>query len=457
MKFQINDFGAINDGKTLNTKAIQDAINAASSAGGGKVVIPSGGQYLSGSLLLKPNVDLHLEIGATLLASSEYKDYLPEHTIPAITGGSVVETIFPQRAFISGFKAHGARISGPGTIDGNSDNFILKRGEYIHEMRGPNGAHNQYLERPFTVFLIECNNLTITETLFKDPAFWTIRLTGCDHALVQGIRIHTDLMVPNSDGVDIDRCKDVRILDCEFITADDCISLKSCAETSQYGDVADIVIANCLMTTTSGAITIGTESAGTIRDVVVNNCIVKDSHRGFSVRSREGGTFYNIRFANSIVRTRTFNRVWWGNGEPLHVTAFAWSDKENLGDGNPERVLEGKVRDVTFENITIDSEAGILNWAAHPELIKNITYRNIDLTIGRRSKWEHRIDLRPNSIQDFVEKPHNAIEITNASDVTLENVTVNWTSDSRQEYGVALHSKNAPGLHQNNLIELSRR
>ena len=93
-------------------------------------------------------------------------------------------------------------------------------------MRGPVGGRDQYLERPFTIFMIECKNLTIRDVTVKDPAFWALRTTGCNELLIDGVRILTDLMVPNADGVDIDRCQNVRIVNCEFVTADDCISIK---------------------------------------------------------------------------------------------------------------------------------------------------------------------------------------------------------------------------------------
>jgi polygalacturonase len=456
MRLVIDALGAVNDGQFNNAAVINQAIDKVQAAGGGQVVVPSGGVYLSGSIAIKENVDLHLESGATLRASSNYEDYTPNHNIKTVTNGTVDEFVLPQRAFISAFKAHNARISGHGTIDGNADGFIAERGRYIHKMRGPIGGKDQYLERPFAIFMIECHNLTIRDVLIKDPAFWAVRTTGCNQMLIDGIRIHTDLMVPNADGVDIDRCQNVRIVNCEFVTADDCISLKSCSQTSQYGDVANIVISNCIMTSTSGAITLGTESVGDIKNVLVNNCIVKDSHRGFAVRAREGGTISNVRFSNSIVHTRTFSDMWWGHGEALHVTAFSWDDPAKGTDGNIERTYEGFVRDITFENITCYSEAGILNYAAHPELIKGVTYRNVDVFMKKESKWEPRIDLRPNGIESVLHRKHNAFEIFNVTDVKLDNCTVFWDKTSRNQYGEAIFESDSIDISTINFTEVKR-
>jgi hypothetical protein len=454
MKIDISTLGAKNDGAFNNASIIRQAIDTVHAAGGGQVIIPSGGVYLSGSIAIKENVDLHLETGATLRASSDYNDYTANHNIKALTDGTVDEFVLPQRAFISAYKAHNARISGHGTIDGNADGFIAERGRYIHKMRGPVGGKDQYLERPFTIFMIECENLTIRDAVVKDPAFWALRTTGCNQLLIDGIRILTDLMVPNADGVDIDRCQNVRIVNCEFVTADDCISLKSCSQTAQYGDVANIVISNCIMTSTSGAITLGTESVGDIKNVLVNNCIVKDSHRGFAVRAREGGTISNVRFSNSLVHTRTFSDMWWGHGEALHVTAFSWDSGHT--DGNIERTYEGFVRDITFENITCHTEAGILNYAAHPELIKGVSYRNVEVHMQKESKWEPRIDLRPNGIESVLHRKHNAFEIFNATNVTLDHCSVIWDAATRLQYGEALVESNSKNVTAVNFTEVTR-
>jgi len=453
MKISIDDLGARNDGRFNNAAIIQEAIAKVAIAGGGQVIIPAGGVYLSGSISLKADVDLHLENGAVLRASSNYDDYTSEHNIKNLTEGTVDEFVLPQRAFISAYKAHNSRISGDGTIDGNSDNFIAERGQYIHKMRGPLGGRDQYLERPFTIFIIECSNLTIRDITIKDPAFWALRTTGCHGLLIDGIRILTDLMVPNADGVDIDRCQNVRIVNCEFITADDCISLKSCSQTAQYGDVANVLINNCIMTSTSGAITLGTESVGDIKNVLVSNCIVKDSHRGFAVRAREGGTISNVRFSNSIVHTRTFSDMWWGHGEALHVTAFSWDDPIQGTDGNIERTYEGFVRDIIFENITCQTEAGILNYAARPELIQGVTYRNVEVNIRKESKWDSRIDLRPNGIEPVLHRKHNGFEVINVSDLTMENCSVNWDPMTRAAYGDAVLQLNSPNFSNSGFSE----
>jgi hypothetical protein len=448
--FLITEFGALNDGVSNNGPAIQSAVDAASAVGGGRVIVPSGGTFLSGSFQLKADIEFHLEKGARILASSDYADYLPEHSIDVITNGEVVEEVLPRRAFISAFQAHNLQITGEGEISGNADEFILERGDYIHSMRGPVGGRSQYLERPFTIFIIESHGVSLTQFTLRDPAFWALRTTGCNNLLIDGIHILTDLMVPNADGIDIDRCQNVQILNCELITADDSISLKSCAGTSQYGVVENISISDTYMKSTSGAITLGTEACGDIRNVLVTNCTVEDSHRGFAVRPREGGTVSNILFTNCSVSTRAFSESWWGHGEAIHVTASAWDDPTGTTDGNPERLLEGKVDGVRFVNIDVHSEAAILVWAAHPELVKHVEFDRINITMDSSSKWPARVDLRPNGEIDFMREPHSAMTLMNVDSVSVINSKIFWSELTREKYKSALQIVNVNNFVQHN-------
>ena len=445
MNLNVMDFGASGDGVTLDTHAIQSAIDHAAAHGGGRITFPSGFTFLSGSLVVRARIELHLEADAILLASPRYRDYDERHRIDVLTGGRVDESVLPRRAFIAGFQAEDFSITGPGEINGNADGFIATRGQHIHQMRAPTGGRSQYLERPFTIFLIESNHVDLREFTLRDPAFWAIRLTGCDHSRLHALRILTDLKVPNADGIDIDRCRDVDIRHCELITADDCISLKTCAGSAAYGPVDDVRISSCHMVTRSGAITLGTESADDITNVRVSNCTVADSHRGFAVRPREGGTVCDVVFKDSTVHTRTFDDRWWGHGEALHVTAFAWNDAAHLGDGNPERLLPGHVRDVVFDNIEVTTEAGILNWAQEESLVTDITYRNVRIALHAPQKWPSRIDLRPNDVTPVIHRPHNAIEIVNCQRVTIENCSITW-DETRAAYSESVFVLGSPDV-----------
>jgi len=438
----LSELGAAGDALTHDTDFIQKAIDQVAEAGGGRVVFDAGLSFLSGSIQLRAGVELHLEEDSKLIASSSYGDYSPEHAIPVLTEGKVSETVLPTRAFIAGYKANGASITGKGKIIGSADGFIAEPGQYIHKMRGPEGGRSQYLERPFTIFLIDSQNVSLIDFTLEDPAFWAIRLTGCNDCEIDGIQILTDLKVPNADGIDIDRCQRVRIVNCHLVTADDCISLKSCAGTAMYGDVTDVHISGCNMISTSGAITLGTESVGLISNVLVEDCKVTKSHRGFAVRAREGGLIENVTFRNSEIQTRAFSDNWWGHGEALHVTAFRWNEPDHLGDGNTERLLYGSVRNIRFENLDVTTEAGTLVWGQKPGLIEDISFENVRQTMKKQSKWEPRIDLRPNDVEPFVLRKHNAFEIVNSQSVRFKNTKLSYVN--KNDFGQeVIHAENS--------------
>lgn len=429
--FLITSFGATADGRTRATAAIQQAIDMAGAAGGGRVVVPAG-TYLCGSIQLRSDVELHLDAGARLLASGDYDDYAPAHRSDEISFGRVVEDELPRRAFITAFEAHRCAITGPGTIDGNGRAFVESDTGTIYVMRGPRA----YLERPFTVFLIGCEGVRLDGFRLLDSAFWAIRLSGCHGALVHGLTLHTDLKTPNADGIDIDCCRDVRISACDISSGDDCISLKTCLATRHYGPVENVVISNCTFVSTSGAITLGTESMEPIRDVVVTGCTVRRSHRGFAVRPRQPAVIENVIFSDCVVETRLFDAKWWGHGEPLHVTAGAWT----------KAVGPGSVRNIVFRNILCRSEAGVVVWGEKPGLIEGVRFEDVRVELGKTSRWPHRVDLRPNEGNRMEVWPVSAFDVRHAADVQIRNCSVAWSETAGDGYAHAVHSVDAPGL-----------
>ena len=445
----IIDFGAKTDGSNSST-AIQACIDEVSASGGGTVIVPAG-EFISGPFLIKDKVNLHLELGAVLKAAGNYEEYPSELLIDKVTNGVIDEYVLPKRAWIIAYKAKSIKITGPGIFDGNAESFIEKKGEVIHSMKAPIGGRSQYLERPFTIFLIDCPSVELRDFTIQNPAFWALRLSGCDNANIYGIKIMTDMKVPNADGVDIDRCENVIISNCHFETADDCISVKSCSGTEIYGDTKNIKIEKCFFRTASGAITLGTESAGDIEDVTLSNCIVKDSHRGFAVRSREGGVIKNVVFKDSTLETHAYGPDWWGHGEALHVTAASWDHPEGTTDGNPERLLEGTVEDISFENLDVTTEGGILIWAQRLGLIKDIKFKNIKVLMATNEEWDPRIDLRPNGYQDFINEPHQPLTFINASGVEVSNVDIGFNSNNPKFFNRATRIENIQEYQETNL------
>ena len=227
-------YGAVGDGQTNDAHAIQAAIDACHAAGGG-TVLPAGRTYLSGSLELRGQTEFRVERGATLLASPNYADYRPEHFSDIISGGLIdTDSELSRRAWLTAFEAHDLSITGGGVIDGHGRAFILADLGGICQMRGPQGEE-QYQARPYSLNLIGCQRLDMGGLTIRDGAYWTLRLMGCQDVTISHLRLHNDLRIPNNDGIDLDRCKRVRISDCDIVAGDDAICLKACRSTAATG------------------------------------------------------------------------------------------------------------------------------------------------------------------------------------------------------------------------------
>lgn len=418
--------GAVGDGAVNDAPAIQSAIDACAAAGGGRVVIPSGRIFKIGSLQLRSHVELHLERGAVLDGSEDPADYTERFDVSALSGGELRDGTDAAYILIGARDAEDIAITGPGTIRGGGRHFITGDTGYIYT--APNA-------RPFTVFLIGCSDVTLRDTTFTDAGLWCIRLTGVDRALIHGIRVDTDLKFPNADGIDLDRCRQVRISDCEISSGDDAISLKTTEEFDGHGDTSDIVITNCTLQSTSSAIVVGVDAVEPIRNVVVSNCVIRSSHRGLAVNLGQRGDFENILFSDCIVETRHFDNAWWGQGEPIYVSAFPWHDEV------------GRMRNVRFRNILARGENGVYVAAESSRLIEGLLLENVRIEMDRWSSWPGgHYDRRPyDAGPELYESPVSAFHIDRATDVTIRGCEVAWGPNA-EEFAHAIEAIDVAGL-----------
>nr|MCR4635680.1 glycoside hydrolase family 28 protein [Butyrivibrio sp.] len=322
MTYNILDFGAVGDGITKCTAAIQRAIDECSRTGG-RVVVPSG-EYLSGSLRLRSDVELHIEHGAVLRSSLEEsdmidfsKDYEDDNEDTGWEGGCFLYACHEKNIAITGY----------GIIDGQGRMayFDDEPEDSLHEC-----PLNVRGFRPRMSFLEDIDNLTVSDVTFFDSAFWTLHMAGCTNVRIENIVIDNNKRGPNNDGIDPDCCKNVIIRGCRIKTGDDCIVMKSTAPMfRKYGECSNIIVSGCSLSTDCTAIKIGTETYGDIHDIIVSDCTVKDSIRAIGIWSRDGGEIYNISIHHIMGNTRNFADSsfrtagicsWWGEGEPLFIT-----------------------------------------------------------------------------------------------------------------------------------------
>ena len=241
--FTVTDFGAKGNGKTYDTGSIQKAIDQCAATGGGVVRVPSG-TYLCGTIVLKSGIDLYLDHGAVIKGSTDVTN----------------KAIYPKRGLIMATEQHDVRILGPGTIDGQSDTPEFNS----------QGLTNSDGKRPYLVIFDKCKDVTVRDVHLVNAAFWTLRFYRCDGVLADGITIDSRHFF-NNDGIDIDS-RNVRVSNCNIASLDDAICMKS--DDPEFMP-ENIVITNCVVSSTCNPIKFGTASKAGFRNVTISNCVIR--------------------------------------------------------------------------------------------------------------------------------------------------------------------------------------
>lgn len=435
--YNITDFGAIGDGKTDNHVAIQKAIDHCSEQGGGIVRIPGGSIFMTGPFDLKSYVNFHVESGARLLANPDEEVY---------TKSAFRENFGEGSIWIGGENAVNVSITGKGTIDGNGVAFMGKEEKAAFELK----PFTDVDPRPHVFTPIGFTNLTIKDVTFANAAYWCLHLVGCDDVSIEGVRILNNLKVRNSDGIDPDHSRNVRITNCYIESADDCICLKTRREYAEYGPTENITVTNCILKSTSCSIKLGSENMDAIRNITVSNCIIEGSNRGIGIQNRDEGIIENVMFSNIVIESRLFDDVWWGKAEPIYITSYKRENAETkdaswrFAEGQEEGET-GKVRNIFFSNIICHSENGVLV-GGDPEKVKNIRFHDVQLKISRKTSFKCGLyDLRP-SKKGIISAPTSGFHILRSADVWINNCSLSWGREKDELFGPAIFAENVDGI-----------
>jgi polygalacturonase len=319
--FEISDYGAEGDNQADCTEAFDKAIAACHSGGGGRVVVPPG-QYITGAIALKSNVNLHVSQGATIRFSRDHRKY------PLVFTRWEGTELMNYSPFIYAFEQENIAITGKGTIDGNCDcehwwpwkgrpNCGWKPGDVSQEKdrdqlfdmaeRGVPVSQRIFGEghslRPQFIQPYRCKNVLIEDvTLFNSP-MWQVHPVLCTNVTVRGLTISS--FGPNTDGCDPESCTDVLVENCFFNTGDDCIAIKSGrnADGRRLGVPSqNIIIRDCRMKNGHGGVTVGSEISGGVRKVFAENCQMDSPHLDIAVRIKNnamrGGLIEDIYARN---------------------------------------------------------------------------------------------------------------------------------------------------------------
>ena len=414
--YNVVDYGAVGNKIADDAKAIQQAIDECSANGGGTVLLPANHTFMSGPLCLKSNVDLHLEATAVLLAN-------PDEGIYKLSAFG--ENRGEGMMWIYANGADNISITGKGTIHGNGIAFMGKELDDSYELK----PVTTFDPRPHVLTLTDVKNLTIRDITIRDGAYWTVHLIGCDGAVIDGISLLNNLKIRNGDGIDLDHSRNVRISNCHITSGDDCICLKNRREFEQYGPCHDITVTNCVMTSRSCAIKIGSENMDSIYNVVFDNCVITRSNRGLGIQNRDEGTVTDVMFSNIIMDCQLWSDVWWGKAEPIYVTSYPRANG-NHKDANwrfPKGETVGRCGEVSriyFNNIVANSENGCFVGGDIEGKVNNVHFCNVRLVRKKVTAYEGgAIDLRPCRDTQFLPTQGRAVTTQNATGCTLDVVT----------------------------------
>jgi polygalacturonase len=415
----LGDFGGAGDGITFNTEPIAKAIASLAKKGGGELIIPPG-IWLTGPIQLRSNINLHLERGALLKFSGDYKLY--PLTVIDIRGEKEVDSVSP----ISGENLENVAITGEGIIDGGGDAWrplkkdklgdgdwkaLVKSGGVLDEkgstwypsrevMTGEKVVEalqkrnslkledyepaHQYL-RPKMLRLIGCKKVLLEGVTFQNPPNWTLNPALCEDVSILNVQVRNLPTAQNSDALDLESCRRAIIRDCTFDVGDDGICLKSGKDAAgrRIGvPTEDVLIEGCTVYHAHGGFTIGSEMSGGVRNVRVDNCTFIDTDVGLRFKSTRGRGgvvekiyISNVRMTNISSDAINFN-LFYGGKSPLHETSG------NVETNIPP-VTEGtpQFKDIHIENIVCRGAKNAIVLEGLPEMpLRDISLKNVSIT-----------------------------------------------------------------------------
>jgi hypothetical protein len=417
-EYSVLDFGAIGDGSTINTIAIQNAINECNRTGG--VLVFPAGKYLTGTIYFKSNVNLYLENGAVILGSTDLSDYpenIPDYQF--YRKGKI------KRSLIYAENCENISIKGEGIIDG--------QGAFIKKSNGE--AAKSYGERPHVIWMIKSKNVHIEGIKLQNSALWMQHYIACEKLYIHDIKVYNHSN-KNNDMMDINGCKDVIISDCIGDTDDDGITLKSTHAMPNE----NITITNCIISSHCNAIKCGTESNTGFKNITISNCIVRPSKdkvpiygepegiSGIALEVVDGAQMNGISISNIVID---------GPQVPLFIRL---GNRGRAYDESLPKPSVGSIENITISNVTAfnadlhgSSITGIPGYS-----VKNITLDNIRIFYKGGGTVQAANRIIPELEEDYPDAimfdylSAYGLFIRHAENITLSNVELYFKEEDKR-------------------------
>jgi pectin methylesterase-like acyl-CoA thioesterase len=359
--FTITDYGAVADGKTMNTDAIDKAMDACDKAGGGNVVVPAG-KFLTGPIVLSSSMNLHLDKGATLLMSNKLGDY------PNTPGG--------HDNCVSARDCHDVAITGEGVIDGQGEPWWTAFNREKYGTRGnPRMPH-----RPFLVSIRSCTRLLVQGVTLTNSPMFHLAPQACTDAIIDHVTFLSPDRAPNTDALDPSG-KNFLISNCYFDVGDDCIAIKAAGRgDAEHPSCEDFVVTDCTLKHGHG-LSIGGQTAGGLRHLVVRNCTFEDTEAGIRMKAPRGnGGLVDDCLYENIVMKNVKN--------PIYITSFY---PENTTPKDPTTAPSRPVgrltpiwRNIRINNMTATDNPNAGKIVGLPEMpASDITLTNVNISADK--------------------------------------------------------------------------
>ena len=376
----VKDFGARGDGATLDTEAIQRAIDACQK--GDTLVLGGNGFYLCGTIRLKGDMTLCIEKGSELVGSRNLAHYYANE----FYHNEMVDTI----SLIYALDCDNIEITGGGKIQMNGDAFVnfdawcpsdipLETMTREFEEQTVVGPETKVTRPSQPIFFNNCKNLHIHDLKIFNSPCWTVTFSNCENIVFEKMYVDNHNRIANNDGVHFSASRNIVVRDCTFLCGDDCFAATCITNTE--GVCENIEVANCLMSSRSAAIRFG-HLYSKVRNVKVHDIKILPSNRGISIFSGDDGIVDNVHIYNIDCETRIHAGGWWGKGEGFVICSSNST---------------GKITNVTLENCKFIEE--------NPSLIsgaENVTLKSVDFEYKAGSTHEYyynKMDLQPNHPQ----------------------------------------------------------
>ena len=418
-EYSILDFGAVNDTVTLNTIAIQKAIDKCAEKGG-KVIVPTG-KYVIGTIKLKSNVELYLEDGANLLGSNSLFDY-------STSNKGAIEAPAFNKCLIYAENSNNIKITGKGVINGRGfkENFPEKKDDKL-------------AERPMLLRFINCKNITFTNITLKNSASWCTHLVDCDSIVAQNVNIDSHVNI-NNDGFDLDGCKNILIENCNIHTGDDGI----CPKSTTTRLTEKMVVKNCRVISNTSAFKCGTSSRGGFKNITISDCDFSDTRMGvIKLLMVDGGILEDINISNitmNNVEGPIFIRL--GNrGRTYEKPTEQIYDQEVESEGAPV----GSVKNITIRNVKatvvsdISERCGIMISGIPGHSIEKVLLQDIDISYPGGGTVEDAGRQVAEDIARYPEQfffgvlPAWGAYIRHAKNIQFKNVTMTTRKPDKRE------------------------